>query len=320
MRLSLILAFVPSLVMADPRVDAALDDHILPAFETLSSATEALAEAQSCAVEPQWHAATAAWIAASHLRFGPSEVDSRAFALAFWPDPRGNTRKTVARLLTQDTPDLSTASVAGRGFYALEYLLFDAEFQDSPNRCALIEVLTSDVQSTVQDIQSDWQERYADLLRNAGGNDTYQNPTEALQELYKVLLGGLQFDTDMRLGRPLGTFDRPRPNRAEMRRSERSLENVSVSLRSLESLAVILSAQTPEVQTKLVAAFQRAQARAAELSHREGANDFSLVSDVSSRLKVEILQQDIAQIHLLATQELGPALGVGAGFNALDGD
>ncbi|MFY0679587.1 MAG: imelysin family protein [Thalassovita sp.] len=320
MRLSLILAFVPSLVMADPRVDAALDDHILPAFETLSSATEALAEAQSCAVEPQWHAATAAWIAASHLRFGPSEVDNRAFALAFWPDPRGNTRKTVARLLTQDTPDLSTASVAGRGFYALEYLLFDAEFQDNPNRCALIDVLTSDVQATVQDIQSDWQERYADLLRNAGGNDTYQNPTEALQELYKVLLGGLQFDTDMRLARPLGTFDRPRPNRAEMRRSERSLENVSVSLRSLESLAVILSAQTPEVQTKLVAAFQRAQARAAELSHLKGASDFSLVSDVSSRLKVEILQQEIVQIHLLATQELGPALGVGAGFNALDGD
>ena len=320
MRLGLLLAFVPSLAMADPRVDAAIDDHILPRFDRLSSATQALAEVQSCAVEPHWHAATAAWIAASHLRFGPSEVDNRAFALAFWPDPRGNTRKTVARLLAQDTPDLSTASVAGRGFYALEYLLFDAEFQDSPNRCALIEVLTSDVRSTVQDIQADWQDRYADLLRNAGGNDTYQTPSEALQELYKVLLGGLQFDTDMRLGRPLGTFDRPRPNRAEMRRSERSLENVSVSLRSLESLAVVLSAQTPEVQAKLVAAFQRAQVRADELSRLEGGRDFSLVSDVSSRLKVEILQQEVAQIHLLATQELGPALGVGAGFNALDGD
>ncbi len=36
-----------------------------------------------------YHAAFDAWIKTSHLRFGPSEVNDRAFALAFWPDSRG---------------------------------------------------------------------------------------------------------------------------------------------------------------------------------------------------------------------------------------
>ncbi|HBR37591.1 MAG TPA: peptidase M75, partial [Sulfitobacter pontiacus] len=45
-----------------------------------------------------------AWIAVSHLRFGPSETDNRAFALAFWPDSRGATPKTLAGLITDADP------------------------------------------------------------------------------------------------------------------------------------------------------------------------------------------------------------------------
>ena len=89
-----------------------------------------------------------AWVGVSHLRFGPSEQDDRAFALAFWPDPRGSTPKALAALIRDEDPvvsnpdDFSTVSIAARGFYALEFLLFDPQFATAENTdylCALIQ-------------------------------------------------------------------------------------------------------------------------------------------------------------------------------------
>ncbi len=320
MRLAFVIALLPRLAFADPRVDAALETHVLPAFERLSQTSQALAEIKGCEVTDAWHVATEAWVAASHLRFGPTETDNRAFALAFWPDPRGGTPKALHALLAKEAPDLSTASIAGRGFYALEFLLFDPNFAENPARCDLMNALAQDASVTSNTILADWQDRYVALMQNAGQNSVYQSENEAVQELYKALLTGLQFSSDTRLGRPLGSFDRPRPKRAEMRRSGRSLDNVVASLTSLRDLAAILSEGTPNVQKMLDVAFVRALEQAAELSNQPGASDFALVSTPSGRLKVEILQQDIDYIREVAVNHLGPALGVGAGFNALDGD
>ena len=320
MRLALLLTLLPTLALADPRIDAALDTHVLPAFERLSKATHVLAETNDCAATDAWNFATEAWIAASHLRFGPTEADNRVFALAFWPDPRGGTPKALNALLAQEAPDLSTASIAGRGLYALEFLMYDPSFAGNPNRCTLMNALAQDASATADAILADWQDRYLALIRDAGQNTTYQSEDEAMQELYKALLTGLQFSSDTRLGRPLGSFDHPRPKRAEMRRSDRSLDNVIASLASLRDLAAILSEGAPKVQDALDVAFVRALERAAELSTQPGASDFAMVSDPVGRLKVEILQQDIDNIREVAVNNLGPALGVGAGFNALDGD
>lgn len=320
MRLPIILALMPTLAFADPRVDAALDTHILPAFEQLSMATKVLADAQTCAPHAEWQDVTQAWLAVSHLRFGPTEADNRAFGLAFWPDPRGATPKALRTLLEQDPPDVRTASIAGRGVYALEFLLYDPAFVDDPRRCDVIKALAEDARTTADEINLDWQVRYADLMRGAGHNDTYQSEAEAVQELYKALLTGLQFASDTRLGRPLGTFERPRPKRAEMRRSERSLANLGTSLISLRTLASILAQSDTNVQAAVDETFARALSRAQDISTLTGGADLSLVSDPIGRLKVEILQQDIDHIREVITTQLGPLLGVDAGFNALDGD
>ena len=99
MRFVLPFLLAPALAVADQRIDVAIDDHILPGYAALSEATEALANAQSCDVEAEWRAATEAWVAVSHLRFGPAEADNRAFSLAFWPDPRGATPRGLLQLL-----------------------------------------------------------------------------------------------------------------------------------------------------------------------------------------------------------------------------
>jgi predicted lipoprotein len=109
--------------------------------------------------------------------------------------------------------------------------------------------------------------------------------------MFKALTTGLQFTSESRLGRPLGTYDHPHPKRAENWRSNRSARNVALSLRSLQQLSSHLSAIDTQPNTNLVASFDKA-----------------------------LLKQSVDTIRDLVRDTLGPVLGVSAGFNALDGD
>ena len=47
---------------------------------------------------------------------------------------------------------------------------------------------------------------------------------------------------------------------------------------------------------------------------------FAGVTEPQSRFRIEALQQSVNDVRTKAVEELGPALGVAAGFNAMDGD
>ncbi|WP_371224965.1 imelysin family protein [Roseovarius sp. 2305UL8-3] len=309
-------------------IDAVIEGHILPSYARLANDTQALSDAATASCLPgdpalttAYHAAFDAWVKVSHLRFGPSEVNDRAFALAFWPDSRGATPKTLATLIRGADPvidtleSFQTVSIAARGFYALEFLLFDEGFADlgtADYRCALIRVSTADIAANAAAILTDWENGHGDLMREAGSNDTYRSAEEAQRQLFTALTTGLEFTSAMRLGRPLGTFDRPRPKRAEARRSGRSLRHVILSLEATRQLAALIS----EGDTTLDGLFEQALGRAAALDDPV----FAGVSDIQGRLRVEALQQSVDRIDTYALQTVGPRLGISAGFNALDGD
>lgn len=327
---SVLLSLGVMISTAAPAQDlhAVVDAHILPGYRSLAATSQGLAEAarddcnpSSRALQTTYHAAFDAWVAVSHLRFGPSEVDNRAFALAFWPDPRGATPKTLAALIRASDPvvetpeEFRTVSVAGRGFYALEFLLFDtdiAEMGTPEYRCALIRAVSSDIAQNAAGILNDWDMRYAELMRGAGHNDTYRSEAEALRQLFTAMSTGLQFTSDVRLGRPLGTFDRPRPNRAEARRSGRSLRHVVLALQSTRGLAGLMSDANPALDAAFAKALRRAEALDDPV--------FAGVAAPQGRLRVEVLQQHVDLIRQQIAQDLGPALGITAGFNSLDGD
>lgn len=105
-----------------------------------------------------------------------------------------------------------------------------------------------------------------------------------------------------------------------MRRSDRSLNNVVVSLTSLQELALALTSADPALASEIDAAFDTALSRADEIAQIDGGADFSLVDQPQNRLKLEVLQQNIDSIRDLLAMKLGPQLGVIAGFNSLDGD
>ena len=112
----------------EPILSDTVEGHILPGFASLAETTGVLAQtAQTDCTQTSpelrgaYHAAFDDWISVSHLRFGPSERQDRAFALAYWPDPRGATPKSLSKLLydrdtaTGDLTAYQEVSIAARG-------------------------------------------------------------------------------------------------------------------------------------------------------------------------------------------------------------
>jgi predicted lipoprotein len=313
-----------AMVLAGPaRADVAeaVRDHVLPGYAQFAEAAEALAAVKTCdpeALRPAYQAAFDAWMGVAHLHLGPVEEDGRGLAIAFWPDPKGLGWKHQQALLMGDGAALEPAafaeqSVAARGFFALERLLYPVgEVPGDP--CPLIRATTGDLARVAEEVREGWVGGYADLVLTAGepGNAVILTADEARQALFTQLVTGLEFDADARLGRPLGTFERPLPDRAEAVASGRSLRNLVLSLQALRGLAGTLSGDVP----KSLAAFDAAIAAA------EGLGDpvFAGVADPGGRLKVEILQQKVRALREVVIAELGGQLGVDVGFNSADGD
>ena len=326
------LLWAPFSAFASPSVSGIVADHILPRFEALAGAAQdlALSARADCAptsanLRAAYHTAFDAWVSASHLRFGPTEIDERAFALAFWPDSRGATPRTLTGLITQQDPialdpdAFSEVSIAARGFYALEFLLYDdalMEVGTARFRCRLVQTVTADIAATAGAIHEDWMSGQVDVLLSPGPQSIYRTEEDVLQDMLRALSTGLQFTQDTRLGRPLGTYDRPRPTRAEAWRSGRSRAHVVLSLSALQDLAARLSASDARLSARLAGQFDAA------LSRLDTLNDpvFAGVAAPQSRIRIEAISQAIGTIRATVQTDLGPTLGVVAGFNALDGD
>ncbi len=308
-------------------VDEALDDHILPGFTAFAAATETLAQTarNDCraeALRPAFQAAFDAWMPVADLRLGPSETG--ALSIAFWPDPRGFTQRTLSRLVTEDDPITSDVegyaevSIAARGLFALEMLLFDPEFAGYPagsTACELAATIAVDLDRQADALAQAWRDRFADVLRTAGEatNATYLTEDEAVRAIYTQILSSLAFTAEKRLGGPMGSFDRPRPARAEARRSGRSLRNAVLAAEAARDLAAALADwELPETD----AALERVDDAAARIED----SSFQDVTDPQARLRVEVLQQAVQSLSAAIQAEIGARLGISQGFNSQDGD
>ncbi|MGL6211021.1 MAG: imelysin family protein [Paracoccaceae bacterium] len=318
---ALVLCLVATVARAD--VTQTVQTHILPGYARFETDAAALAAkaTETCdaaALRPAYHATYDAWMGVQHLRFGPVETDGRVLSILFWPDPKASGAKAQMALLTGDPANLVPEvfveqSVAARGLLALERLLYPAAALPA-DPCPLIRATTADLARTAAFVHDDWQEGFAQTLTTAGqqGNTVFLSDSEVLQVLFTQLATGLEFLQDQRLGRPLGTFDTPKPERAEARASERSARNVLLALQAMRTMAASLNPDA--VQT--FAAFDVAIKLATEIDDPAFAN----VATPTGRLKVEILQQAVARVRQVILTDLAPALGVGIGFNAADGD
>lgn len=326
----LLSAFALSLSLVSPAfagVDDALSDHILPGFERFAQSTGDLAQTAesnctAAALRPAFHAAFDAWMTVADLRLGPSETG--ALSIAFWPDARGLTPRTLRRLIAENDPVTSNVagyaevSIAARGLFALEMLIYDPEFaaysRDSLT-CDLAATVAGDLDIQAKSLAVAWRDTYADTLRTAGqpGNTTYLGEDEALRAIYTQILSSLEFTADRRLGQPMGTFDRPRPASAEARRSGRSLLNVLLASEAAHVLATELADWPLPESDAAMAEIRNAVARIEDPAFQD-------VTDPAARLRAEVLQQAVRSLHDAIQTEIGARLGIAAGFNSQDGD
>lgn len=297
--------------------------HILPGYAAFAKASQALSDVakNSCDVaelRPAYQTAFDAWMGVQHLRFGPVEDGGLGLSIAFWPDPKGSGARAQMALLQGDPADLeperfARQSIAARGFFALERLLYPSS--DLPaDPCPLIRATTRDLADVANRINTAWINDYAHTILTAGeaGNTTYLTRPEVRQALFTQLATSLEFTDDTRLGRPLGIFAKPRPERAEARASGRTLRNILLSLQAQQAMVQSLTPDAPHT----IAAFDHAILLAEHLDDPVLAG----VSEPDTRLKVEILQQAVEAVRIAVFSELGPELDVGIGFNAADGD
>lgn len=316
---TILLAFL----LATPAVAdtaAVVTDHARPGYAAFDDAVARLADIESCdpeALQPAFQAAYDAWMRVEHLHLGPAEEDGRALSVLFWPDPKGLGAKAQTALLTGDPQTLTIESmaeqsVAARGLSGLERLLYP-EKTLAADPCPLIQITIDDLARQAEVLSAEWGP-FGDQLLNAGqvGNDRFLKPEEATQALFTQLATGLEFVADRRIGRPLATFDKPRPDLAEGHASGRALANITLSLQALRGLAVGLSPDS----VKTLAAFDHA----IQLAQALGDPNLDGITDPQAWLKLQILQQAVRSTRDTAVAELGPALGVELGFNSQDGD
>lgn len=308
-------------------VKEALESHLLPGYHDFVVATEALEQTarSTCLpadVTPAFHEAFDAWMWVADIRLGPSETG--ALPIMFWPDTRGFTRRSLARLIADEDPigldaqDYAHVSIAARGLMALERLLFDPEFAtyaDGSYTCQLVGTIAADLATQARDLSAAWEGGFAPVLLSAGaeGNTTFLGDEEVARALLTQMLSGLEFTTDRRLGRPMGTFERQRPTRAEAWRSGRSLRNTLASVNAAHVLArTFADWDLPRTDAALEAVHYAAQAITDP--------SFQNVTNAQERFHLEALQQAIQHMHDAIDAEIGEQLGIAAGFNAQDGD
>ena len=297
-----------------------VSQHIRPGYSAFATQATALAAVDSCdpaALRPAFHATYDAWLGVAHLHLGPAEEEGRSLAILFWPDPKALGQKAQRALLTGDpaalTPEnMAQQSVAARGLAGLERLLYPAESLPA-DPCPLIHATADDLARMADALNAEWGP-YGDLLLTAGqpGNPRFLTETEGTQALFTQLVTGLEYVADRRIGRPLATFKKPRPELAEARASGRSARNIALSLRGLRDLAQHLSPNS----LRTLAAFDQAIQLASDLDDPT----FASLTDPQAWLKLEILQQSVRATRDTALAEIGPNLGVTLGFNSQDGD
>lgn len=315
---------------------AANDQHILPGYERLAAAAGALpsaaADCDADALRLGYGRAYDAWMGVAHIAFGPVERQQRRFAIAFWPDSRGSVKKALDRLIAAEDPAVddpaafAKLSVAARGLTALERLLYDAagplDLAPSGYRCRLAQAITRDLAAISADVLAEWRgpggEAAALSGAGAGPAAVYPEPADATRALFASLDGGVQTLADLRLGRPLGGAEKPRPKRAEAWRSGRSLRHIRLALAALRQFYG--SAFSSPLSRDQHAVINSAFANAIALAEAAPAPLHAAVSNPPARAKIQLLRAEIAHLQALLREHLAPALRVGLAFNALDGD
>ena len=211
-------------------VKQAVDGYIVPAFATLQFATGELvpalagfcaspSDAQRDGVRTAFAATVLAWSGVDFLRFGPMLEKSRIDRFSYFPDVHGTGARQLRRFLaSKDAALLEPGALAGQsaavqGLPALESLLYSGDdallhaAAPEPFRCDLAARVADNMNVIAGDVLAGWtgDGSWASLIEHPGpDNPVYLTHAEAMTEIVKAILTGLESARDHRLLAALG--------------------------------------------------------------------------------------------------------------------
>lgn len=296
---------------------AAMPAALLAAYR--DAARELAATAPGCdagwreAMRPAFAEALVAWRRFEATGVGSAGDPETTARVYFWPDKHGTAGRQLATALRARDPRLETAaglegqSAALQSLASLEQLLHGERADDG----------------------GDFACRYARAIaafqaeRAAAMTAPDAAPMEAL---FAGLRAALDTVIALDLERPLGrSIEAARGQRARAWRSGLSLALIDAALATVEEAhngaggfvaQVAANAELAPFARTVAARLAAARAAVAAIP----APLHLAVADPALRPKVEALLEEVRAVRRLAVERLAPALGVAAGFNALDGD
>ncbi|MCV0370125.1 imelysin family protein [Filomicrobium sp.] len=336
-------------------VAASIDQHIIPSYKTLQSASEKLnaniaawcedggggAESPARAtVEDSFRKSVSAWGGVAFLRFGPARKDSRQQHLAFFPDPRGVASRQLSAALKRKDPALlepgalSQQSAAIQGLPALEVLLFPKGPETKSGLddygCGLAMAISANVARLSHELTEEWTSPdgwRTRMVETGPDNPVYKSDAEAAGELVKALLTGLQIVRDLGFEAMLQAEQRGRTRAGlAFERSGVARDFMLASIRSCGALA----------QTLRLGDFVAGDSKVGWISGWIGNAFRSLASDAEEMPMPGSARPTLGNtegpnrvrrgkfyangLRQIIGRQIAPTAGLTLGFNELDGD
>lgn len=268
---------------------------------------------------------TATWLAWAPLdayQFGPIETRAAALKVNFFPDKKNFVGRAVRNLLTRpaeeqaDPTVIASSSAAAQGLPAIERLLFE-----DLKTCPALIGISGNLAQIGSDLYKDWfaEDGWAELVKAAGpDNPVYLSDREFTRQIYTALSFSILRLKDHRISRPLGSYQRSFPKRAEAWRAGLTNDILHAQIQGIADIVArgFADAVPAVAQARIDEAIADTQTRISRI----GAPFSEAMTDPTKRVRAEGIQSKLGDLQIRLDQHVGPALAVQAGFSAGDGD
>ncbi|TPE47340.1 peptidase M75, Imelysin [Maribrevibacterium harenarium] len=271
------------------------------------------------------------WQQIQWLNFGPVTYFMRYYAMEYWPDKKGITRRQLQGL--SKTPEVMTdkdfwhsASIAVRGLTAIETLLYHPDFNviEHAADCHVLTGVSEHHAATTLEIAKQWSEsKVGDWVFL--DEDSNSSPDHGAMELFvQQWIEHLSAIKDSKLETPIGYNGRANLKLAEFYRSQQSLPAI---IENLATYPVLFHAGQPSLY-ELAKRNDGPQAEEMDRLFQQSVSLAKALPDdffsgsYSQQQRVELarpLVQSISQSQDKLV-ELVTSLGFNIGFNSRDGD
>ena len=273
-----------------------------------------------------------AWQTVQHFLFFSISEDNRHHRMQFWPDKKNLTARHLSKLIreTAERPvtsaELAQKSIAVQGLSAYERMLTD----ERENFCQLAPVIAENIEVIAFQTLSEWQnpKGFSRIFTAPTEQDlAYRSSRETARELHSSLVALLQFVDDIKLKSVMGkTQKKARLKRAESWRSEQSLLNMKSNL---EAALALYETGSPSMQS-----FLRDEETAESIDRIAATalkNSIALLEELGPAYqtaletgenyqKLQLVRENLLNARDAVETDLLNIMGLGIGFNALDGD